>query len=303
MAKLTTLDPDAILDEIMDAVDRDGAVIVRDVLSPTQVDQLRSELDPFLESTSNGVDDFHGKCTTRTGALIARSAMCREMVLDPRVRGVCDRVLLEHCERYQIHLTQAIRIRPGESGQLIHKDKWAWSSYFNDLEPQISSMWALTDFTRENGATQVVPGSSDWPNERQPTEDEIAFAEMTRGSVLIFTGSVLHGGGANTSDGDRIGVLLDYALGWVRQEENQYLSCPPEIAKHFEPEVRDLLGYTMATFTLGYYTPPLAPGEGPEAVSPAYALDPTVETGGFGGDALREAMERDILGDAEVVHG
>ena len=201
-----------------------------------------------------------------------------------------------NCERYQIHVTQAIRIRPGESAQDIHKDKWAWGVYFKDIEPQLSTMWALTDFTRENGATAVVPGSDAWPNDRRPKDEDIAYAEMTEGSVMLFTGSVLHGGGANESDGDRIGVLVDYALGWIRQEENQYLSCPPEIAKHFDRELQDLLGYTMATYTLGYFTPPVAPGEGPEAVTPAYALDSTVETGKFGGEELQKALVRDILG-------
>lgn len=296
MPKLTTLAPDAPHADLMTALERDGAVILKDALSPTQLERIRGELDPFLEATEDGKDDFFGKRTTRTGALMARSAMCREMAVDPRIKQACDDLLLANCERYQIHVTQAIRIRPGETAQDIHKDKWAWGTHFTDVEPMLSTMWALTDFTQENGATAVVPGSGRWPNDRRPTDDEIAYAEMTRGSVMLFTGSVLHGGGANASDGDRIGVLVDYALGWIRQEENQYLSCPPEIAKHFDPELQALLGYTMATYTLGYFTPPVAPGEGPEAVTPAYALDADVETGKFGGEELQEALLRDIQG-------
>lgn len=220
--------------------------------------------------------------------------MCREMALNAKALDVCDKFLLENCDRYQIHLTQAIRICPGESSQQLHKDKWAWGRHTRDFEPQISTMWAITDFTRENGATAVVPGSSDWPNDRVAEPHEIVQAEMSAGSVLIFTGSVIHGGSANTSDEDRIGVLIDYSLGWLRQEENQYLCCPPEIAKNFDPRLRRLLGYDMATFTLGYYSPPGEPGEGPEAISPEYAVDHTIRMQTAGGEELRASLEEEI---------
>jgi ectoine hydroxylase-related dioxygenase (phytanoyl-CoA dioxygenase family) len=118
-------------------------------------------------------------------------------------------------------------------------------------------VWALSDFTRENGATQVVPGSHKWEKGRQPTADEIAYAEMSSGSVLLYTGTVLHGGGDNTTKSDiRTGVFMHYALNWLRQEENQYLSCPPEVAKDFSPELRSLIGYSKGGFVLGFYTDP-----------------------------------------------
>lgn len=299
MRNVVTLPCDAPLEEINDCISRDGAVILRDVLSAEQLQQIDSELGPFWDATPNGSDDFSGQLTTRTGALLARSATCREMAVNPRVLGVCDHVLLENCERYQIHLTQAIRIRPGETKQFIHKDKWAWNSVLNDIEPQVNCMWALTDFTEENGATQVVPGSSVWPNNQRPEPEQVVQAQMSRGSVMIFTGSVLHGGGANRSNSDRIGVLIDDTLGWLRQEENQYLSCPPEIAESFDPELRRLLGYAMATYTIGYYSPPLPAGSGIEAVTPEYAVDQTVSTQVFGGAELAGAMGDDIRTDAK----
>jgi hypothetical protein len=95
---------------------------------------------------------------------------------------------------------------------------------------------------------------------------------MPRGSVIVYSGSVFHGGGANTSNEDRIGLNLTYSLGWLRQEENQYLSCPPEIARTLTPELQALIGYAMGSYALGYYTPPLPPGAGPELVPPEYAL-------------------------------
>ncbi|MEM7217324.1 MAG: phytanoyl-CoA dioxygenase family protein [Pseudomonadota bacterium] len=294
MNHIVTLAPDAPAEEINACIARDGAVILRDVLSEAELAQIERELGPYWDATPNGSDDFSGQSTTRTGALLARSAKCRKMAIHPSVLGVCDGLLLENCERYQIHVTQAIRIRPGESEQLIHKDKWAWSNVLKDIEPQVNTMWAVTDFTRENGATQVVPGSSNWSNDRRPEPDDIMQAEMTRGSVMIFTGSVLHGGGANRSNDDRIGLLIDYTLGWLRQEENQYLCCPPDIAESFDPLLRRLLGYAMATYTIGYYSPPLPAGSGIEAVSPEYAVDQSVSTEVFGGAELAGAMADDI---------
>ena len=155
---------------------------------------------------------------------------------------------------------------PGQEAQPIHRDRWVWGARLRGLEPQLNTIWALTSFTRENGATQVVPGSVDWPDDRTATAEEIAHAEMDAGSVLVYTGTVFHGGGANTTDADRVGLNITYALGWLRQEENQYLSCPPEIARTLDPELQELLGYATGQYALGYYTPPLPPGEGPELV-------------------------------------
>ena len=113
------------------------------------------------------------------------------------------------------------------------------------VEPLFSTIWAVTEFTRKNGATQIVPGSHLWKKERQPKPDEIAYAEMKPGSVLFYTGTVLHGGGANqTKDETRVGLFLHYALNWLRQEENQYLSCPPDVAKNLPSELRSMIGYS-----------------------------------------------------------
>ena len=253
-----------------------------------------------MEATQPGRDAFSGIKTTRTGALVARSPLCRKLVLDPRVRAICDAVLLPNCQRYQLHLTQLIRIMPGQPAQAIHRDRWAWGKHMQAIEPQLNTIWALTDFTAANGATQVVPGSVGWPDERVAEPGEIARAEMKKGSVLLYTGSVFHGGGPNDSDGDRWGLNITYALGWLRQEENQYLSCPPEIARTLEPELQALIGYAMAYYALGYYTPPLPPGEGPEIVPPEHAL-----TGGgaadstMGSAALLEAIRAELRGAKE----
>ncbi len=133
-------------------------------------------------------------------------------------------------------------------------------------------MWALTDFTKENGATRVVPGSQDWEYERRAKEEEIGYAEMPRGSVLIYSGSVIHGGGENISDMNRMGINITYSLAWLRQEENQFLSCPPDVARDFEPELQELLGYTMGSVACGYYSQLLPPGEARELCPPEFAI-------------------------------
>ncbi len=292
MPELMHLPADTNPEQILEVLRRDGALILDAVLSGPETDALRAELMPWIEATPNGGDDFTGHLTTRTGALVARSPRVRPVVADPRILALADRFLLPFCERIQLHLGQVIRIRPGQKAQAIHRDRWAWGVHLAHLEPQLNTIWALTDFTRENGATVVVPGSLDWPDERRPEPNEIAYAEMKKGSLLLYSGGVFHGGGANVSDADRIGLNITYTLGWLRQEENQYLACPPEIAKTLPRELQQLIGYAMGSYALGYYSPPLPPGEGPEVVPPEWALGAEEEDATLGSAELLESIAR-----------
>ena len=300
MPKLETLPASATTDEILAVLKRDGALILKDVLTPAEIAQVKKETMPYIEATPEGQDDFTGHHTTRTGALVARSETCREMVAHKTITDAAQAFLKPFCERIQLHLTQVIRIKPGQPRQQIHRDRWAWGTYITNVEPQFNTIWAITDFTKENGATQVCPGSLDWPDNYEPSDDEIGYAEMSAGSVLVYSGGVFHGGGANISNGDRIGINITYTLGWLRQEENQYLSCPPEIAKTLSPELQALIGYSMGSYALGYYTPPLAPGEGPEMVPPEYALGNTdLEAARFGTADLLEEVSASIRGEKQ----
>jgi ectoine hydroxylase-related dioxygenase (phytanoyl-CoA dioxygenase family) len=288
MPALQTLPSSASTSDILEVIKRDGALILANVLSEPDIQQFRTELDPYMGATEDGRDGFSGRSTTRTGALIARSAKARQMVMNTTVVAAANEFLAPFCQRIQLHLTQIIRLKPGQGKQPLHRDRWAWGKYMKDIEPQLNTIWAITDFTKENGATQVVPGSIGWADDRVATPEEICQAEMKAGSVLIYTGSVFHAGGENKSNADRIGANLTYTLGWLRQEENQYLSCPPEIARDFSAELQDMLGYTMGQFAMGYYTPPAAPGEQPECVTPAFAVR-QVESGAMGGEDLLDA--------------
>ncbi len=240
-------------DEVAAAVGRDGAVIVDDVATASHLDRIEAELRPYLDATPTGPDDFTGTTTRRTGSLIARSPACRELVMHPLALATAH-TLLGHATNIQLHLTQAIAIGPGETAQPIHRDQWAFDffPFPPGYEVQCNTLWALTDFTEENGATRVVVGSNTQADGTGYGQDDTEPAEMRRGSVLVYSGSVYHGGGANRSDATRIGLNITYNVAWLRQEENQYLSVPREVAATLPTELLRLMGYDRGAYTLGY---------------------------------------------------
>ena len=295
MPALEHFGPDCGASAISDALKEHGACIVDAAMSDDGLAQLKAQIMPYVLATGMGQDDFTGRQTSRTGALVARSAACRDLVMDARLIGACDAFLKPFCDVYQLHLTQLIRIMPGQGAQPLHRDRLAWGGFLPAaLEPQLNTIWAVTDFTRENGATRVVPGSNHWDPERTAQPHEIAYAEMAAGSVLVYSGSVIHSGGENRSGADRMGLNITYCLGWLRQEENQYLSCPPEIAKDFASELRALLGYSMGSYALGYFTPPLPPGDGPEITPPDWLFGESAK--GWGDDLYEQVSERAAQG-------
>lgn len=260
--------PDA--ETIAETLSADGALIIEDVLNTTRLAEVRAQIDPLVEVTSHGRDTFAGHQTQRTGGLIVRSSAVRDLVMDETILGAANTYLSPWTERILLHLTQVISIGPGQPAQLIHRDRLAWGGYLpRDIEPQFNTIWALTDFTEENGATRLVPGSHRWPDDQRAEPTEFDRATMKAGSVLVYSGSMLHSGGENQSDETRIGINLTYCLGWLRQEENQYLSCPPELAKDLPPELQALLGYTSGGPALGYYTDPYG---SPDTRQPESAL-------------------------------
>jgi ectoine hydroxylase-related dioxygenase (phytanoyl-CoA dioxygenase family) len=169
------------------------------------------------------------------------------------VRGTVGAVL-GHATSFQLHLTQVIAIGPGEPMQRIHRDQWAFDffPFPRGYEVQCNTIWALTDFTAANGATRVLPGSHRLDDGLDFREEDTEPAEMPAGSVLFYTGSLYHGGGANRSADVRAGINITYAVSWLRQEENQYLSCPPEIARELPDDLLRLMGYARGAYALGY---------------------------------------------------
>jgi len=254
---LQTLAPDSKASEIVAAMRRDGACIVRDVHSEETLARLNDDVTPWIDRSQAGSDDFTGRLTKRTGALIARCPEVRPVVTHPLIVEAANGLLGPYCERIQLHLTQTIDILPGQAAQTLHRDRLAWGGYIpKPIEPQFNTLWALTDFTEENGATHIIPCSQDWPLDRNPkSQSESIQAAMRRGSVLCYSGTVIHGGGANRSEAARIGLNVTYCLSWLRQEENQYLNVPREIADGYPDHIRRLMGYQMHG-TLGSYQNP-----------------------------------------------
>jgi hypothetical protein len=217
------------------------------------MDRVASELDRYIDATPEGIDNFVGTKTRRTGALIPRSPASRELIMHPLVLGAAG-TFLEHASAFRLHLTQVISILPGESVQPIHRDQLAWDFFHfpPDYEVQCNTIWAMTDFTEENGGTRVVPGSQAKPDGEVYQLDDTEPVEMERGSCLFYSGKIYHGGGPNRSSQVRQGVNITYAVGWVRQEENQYLSTPIEVAKTLPVDLLRVMGYQQGAFALGY---------------------------------------------------
>ena len=242
-----------------EALERDGAVILEGAAPLGLVDAARAELSPWLgipvTESPMGNNVFTGMRTLRTSALIRKSRACGELAMNPVVLELVDRVLGPQCARFQLSFTQAIAIGPGERAQAIHRDTTMYPLRRPGPEVFVNVIWAATDFTTANGATVVFPGSHLWPEQRVPgVEEGRAHAAMPRGACVVYYGSVLHGGGANvTLDETRIGFAFGYTLGWLRQEENQYLAVPPEIARGLSPDLQRLLGYAEHYPFLGWY--------------------------------------------------
>jgi ectoine hydroxylase-related dioxygenase (phytanoyl-CoA dioxygenase family) len=202
-------------------------------------------------------------------------------VTHPLVLGTVARVL-GHATGHQLHLTQLISIGPGEPMQQIHRDQWAFDffPFPNGYEVQCNTIWAITDFTAENGATRVIPGSHRYADKLKFVEEQTEPAEMVAGSVLFYTGALYHGGGANRSQQVRRGLNLTYNLAWLRQEENQYLACPLEVARTLPEPLLRLMGYARGAYALGYVGDLRDPIESvkPEAASTALGdLDGALE--------------------------
>ncbi|MBW2494443.1 MAG: phytanoyl-CoA dioxygenase family protein [Deltaproteobacteria bacterium] len=240
--------------EIVAALCRDGAAVVRDQVSGDVADAVLAELRPYFDKEGRLTEsDFNGYKTLRTSGTLARSRTAAELIGHPRVLEIADAVLLPHCINYQLGSTTAIEILPGESEQLLHTDDAIYPLRIPGLQLQISAMWPLVDFTLENGATRIVPRSHAIS---EPAVDERGVAiqaPMSKGSVLFYLGTTLHGGGANRSAAPRAGLVNTYSLGWLRGEENHFLMVPREIADTYPEPVRRLLGYQSHGRLLGTY--------------------------------------------------
>jgi ectoine hydroxylase-related dioxygenase (phytanoyl-CoA dioxygenase family) len=248
---------DGPVEDAVDALDTDGVVIVDGLLDDELLGRFNAELDPLLAEPPEPRDylnpmleGFFGSNTRHVTAVPAKSRVFSEEILvDPTLLGVCDAVLGPSCATYQLNIAHVLDRGPGTEQQLMHRDELVWN-FLPKPHPQVqlATIVALVDFTADNGATRVVPGSHTGDVEFifDPEEiDRVAVpAEMPAGSAVLYLGSTLHGGGANvTADAWRRGMHISYVVGWLRTEENHYLSLWPDVIRTLPRRSQELLGF------------------------------------------------------------
>ena len=248
-------DPDAMYAKL----DGAGCLVVHDVARPEQVAAVRAELVDHMASARVADDkptSFYPGLTRRVVALMHRSPTVRELMMHPITEALGDRHLGQNCSKWTLNVTAALEVGPGARDQILHREEDLYP-YFPLPRPNLilASMWAMSDFTADNGGTQLVPGSHRWDADRTATPDEVVRAEMPAGSVLYWLGGTLHGAGANSTPEDwRYGIILTYNLGWLRQEENQHVSIALADVLALPDAMRSRLGFDMDyENSLGFY--------------------------------------------------
>jgi ectoine hydroxylase-related dioxygenase (phytanoyl-CoA dioxygenase family) len=217
------------------------------------VESLAVELSPRFRRTPFAEGLFSGARTKRFHGLLKRSRGAAALVTHPLVLAIAEEILLPFCDTLQLNLTQAIELHPGGPAQVPHRDQDMWAGEKGRTEYLVNVMWPLTSFTAENGGTLVWPGSHLRQEERSLPERQAVAPELDPGDALLFLGSTLHGAGANRTLVPRAGIIVSYCLGWLKPYENMWLTYPPEIARGFPPELRDLVGYRRHRPNLGNY--------------------------------------------------
>ena len=250
-SELNIVRPDLDIDEMHERLFEHGYIIIEE-LACDLARQTQADLAPHIEKAPYGHDEFLGARTKRLGGVLKKSLAARELVTHATVLGLARRTLLEYAANFQLNFTGIMHLEPGAEAQSLHRDGDLYPISHLGMTTLMPTMWALSEFDDENGGTQVVPGSHRWPHERRAAPHDVLNAEMPQGSVLIYLGGSLHGGGENVSNRVRTGMALQYSLAWLRQEENQYLAHPPEVAQEFSEELRRLLGYDYGGPYLGF---------------------------------------------------
>jgi ectoine hydroxylase-related dioxygenase (phytanoyl-CoA dioxygenase family) len=261
---ITRFGSDADPDAVHRAFERDGVVIVEGLLGSDVVERVNDEVDaavsaadPDEELFNPIMKAFHGPHTKQVAGVAGISrTFATEVVCNPVLLALCDRVLLPSCARYQLNIGHLLQRGPGAEEQWLHRDEAVWSDVPRPHpELQLASVIAFVDFTRDNGATRVVPGSHRWPdrelspgeqaNRPVPQPSQIAYAEMPAGSAVVYSGGTIHAGGSNVTNGARRGAHLSYCLGWLRTEENNYLAVPPAFAATLPRHAQEVIGYAI----------------------------------------------------------
>jgi len=230
----------AIVEADLAALDRDGYVIWENLLDTEECRQIREVVRPWLEHT--GRNSFEGLRTQRIYSVLSRTRVCDRLVDNPRVLAVLDQLLMPN---YLLSALQAINIQPGETAQLAHHDDGFYPIPRPRATLTAATIWAIDDFTADNGATMVIPGSHRWGQRPPNPEDQAIPVVMPAGSCVFFVGTLWHGGGANNTTRERLAVTAQYCQPWLRPMEAFTLSISREIARTVSDDIRRMLGYSI----------------------------------------------------------
>jgi ectoine hydroxylase-related dioxygenase (phytanoyl-CoA dioxygenase family) len=244
----------ASLDTHLTRIEQDGYTILEEVIDLGFIDALLADLQRLTRERQvvPAANLFEGFSTLRIYNLLALGKLYEQIPVHDKVLPLVEKVLDRGC---LVSSLSSIAIKPGETAQPIHADDQLIPLPKPHVPIVCNTMWALTDFTEENGATRVIPGSH--RRDHDPVlgmsyEFEQVPAVMKRGSVLVYHGSLWHGGGANRSNDIRVGVAMNYCAGYIRQQENQQFGIPLEVARGFSPQLRKLAGFGLYKRLLGH---------------------------------------------------
>jgi ectoine hydroxylase-related dioxygenase (phytanoyl-CoA dioxygenase family) len=252
VAELKHFDSATSCDLIAEELLRNGAVIVEGVLSPDLLARFNKEIDPYLDNyrpDREWIADVYkelGDNKRNVMGLAGKSEVfLHEMLCHPTYMKLCDIVLKPHCSSYQLNYTHVFDVGPGARVQALHRDGLCWARInHSGMNIELASIIALNEFTVDNGATLVVPGSHLWDPDRKPDPGEAVPAVMPAGSAVFYLNATYHSAGANTTARVwRRGMHLSYIVGWLRTEENNYLLAPLERVRGLSKHELSILGY------------------------------------------------------------
>lgn len=224
----------------LSAIHHDGFVVIPRLLEPPMLEQVRAAIAPHLEK--QGRNNFEGLKTQRVYSLVAKTLACNLLVEHPRILALLDTLLMPN---YLLSAFQAINILPGEAAQLLHYDDGFYPMPRPRAAYSVATIWAIDEFTADNGATVVLPGSHAWDGRAPTAQDEHIPAVMPAGSVVVFLGTLWHGGGANCSTASRLAMTAQYCEPWARVQENMSLAIPADRVRQCSPVMQSLLGYSI----------------------------------------------------------
>ncbi|MBV0919092.1 phytanoyl-CoA dioxygenase family protein [Mycobacteroides chelonae] len=232
------IDP-AVAEADLAAMRRDGYVILPDLLTADELDQIRDAVAPLLNL--HGRNGFEGHTTQRVYSVLNKTRACDRIADHPRVLALLDRLFLPN---YLLSMLQVINILPGEQAQMLHTD----DGFYPIPRPRAglgaATIWAIDDFTADNGATDIVAGSHLW-GDRRPQEAEREPVVMKAGSCVFFPGTLWHGGGANRTGAARLALTAQYCEPWLRPQEAFTLSMTRDTVRAVSEDIRRMLGYSI----------------------------------------------------------